>query len=124
VHNWSVFRGSPKAETAWELVKYLAYNPAGNQRFSSVENRVPTLRGSWQPFLERVNQIIPDSHPEVLIGAMDYIWSPRLWEGLNGFEALTYLRSVTAEIIAGNKSVQAAYTEAKPVIEGILAKGR
>lgn len=122
VHNWAVYKDSPQADLAWELVKYLAYNQEGNQYFSAVENRVPTLRGSAQPFLERMIELAPESNPQVLIGAMDYIWHYRLSEGLNGLEASNYLRTVSQEVVTGNKSVHGAYSEAKPVIEGILAQ--
>ena len=122
VHNFAIYRDSAQADAAWKLVTYLTYDPRGNEAFAKLENRVPALRGMGASYLERISALAPGSRPEVLLGAVDHIWHHRLAEGLNGLEASTELTAAMEAILDGRKSVEAALTEAKPVIEGILRR--
>lgn len=111
-------------EEAWQLVRFLAYDPEGALLFSRAENRTPMLRDTMRDYLLRWNRIMPGSNLEVFTDATAVMWRWYLMTGYGATDIGNILNQSWSRIRNGQVSVRADLEAIAPLIQAILDENK
>ncbi len=119
-HGIGLSKGSRNPEIAWELLKYLTYDPEGSVLFTRAENRIPVNPATRQDFVERFSELVPRELLAVFSDSGEFAYDAFLSRHPNGAQMQQLLDRELAKPSTGEVSVQQVVNQVAPVIRAML----
>ncbi|NLN18204.1 MAG: extracellular solute-binding protein [Firmicutes bacterium] len=119
-HGIGLSAQTPHPEEAWQLLKFLTYEPEGAVLFARAENRIPLIPATTRDFMQRFTHLLPRGIITVFTESPVYAYDAYLSRHPNGAHFLTLLDRELARPTRGEVSVQQVMNEIEPVIRALL----
>ena len=120
-HGVCVAREARNPDGAWELVKFLTYDPEGAVAFARAENRVPVLGITARDYIERFSNVISEAMLGSITGAVDYIYNTRYGRHPRGNDMFNAWVPLHGPMTRGEISVREAMEQIAPTIRAMIA---
>lgn len=122
VQAFSVVKQSAHQQEAWELVKYLTYDPEGAKAWTRITTEVPSLVEIGPDFVEYTATTAPDLNAIVLVEAMLNPWNWRAALSSQFGDIYSTITRSLESVILGERALRTVMEEIRPTIEAGLAK--
>lgn len=121
-HGIALSNASRHPELAWELLKYLTYDPEGAVLFSRAENRIPVIAPAREDFVRRFSEWVPAGVLVAFSDSGEFAYDAYISRHPNGAQIQQLLDRELAKPTQGNVSVQQVMNQIAPVIRALLAE--
>jgi ABC-type glycerol-3-phosphate transport system substrate-binding protein len=119
-HGIGLSSQSKHPEEAWQLLKFLTYEPEGAVLFARAENRIPLIPATTRDFRQRFSHLLPRGTITVFTESPVFAYDAYLSRHPNGAHLLTLLDRELARPTRGEVSVQQVMNEIEPAIRALL----
>lgn len=119
-HGISIAKDTKHPELAWQLIRYLTYDPKGVVLFTRAENRVPVHPRAGRDFVERWAGVLTADEAWCIVSGVGYAYESRMTRPVKHLETRKLMEDGGRRVWSGTASVKQMMAEISPQIRALM----